>query len=184
MLISKDYLESLSPCKKRFDNYLKHYGNWSGTLEEFLGLPRLTHDDKIWVFFYSIDREKLNLMIADTVERVLHFYENKQPHDDRPRKAIEAVRNSNKDLTYSNSDTLAHVMRDSLYATAQPYIGTNVRAVAYSAALAVRAVILGTYGSFMAVCDNASGAASCRKTEKLEQIKIMKKYARAVLGDE
>ena len=95
MLITKDYLKSLSPCENRYKYYLKNYKDWQGTLDEFLDLPELTHDDKRWVFVRSIDKNKLRFVAADFAERVLHFYENKYPNDDRPRKAIEAARNNN-----------------------------------------------------------------------------------------
>jgi hypothetical protein len=90
--INKEYLESLNPCKNRFDHYLTYYSNWQGSLEEFLDLSELTHEDKKWVFIRSIPREKLQLLAADFAERVLHIYESKYPNDDRPRKAIEAAR--------------------------------------------------------------------------------------------
>jgi hypothetical protein len=96
MLITKDYLQSLNPCKNRFDHYLTCYSNWQGTLEEFLDLSELTQDDKKWVFVRSIPKEKLSLLAADFAERVLHIYESKYPNDDRPRKAIEAARSGDK----------------------------------------------------------------------------------------
>jgi hypothetical protein len=92
MLITKDYLESLNPCKNRFDHYLTYYSNWQGTLEEFLDLSELTQDDKKWVFVRSIPKDRLRLVAADFAERVLHIYESKYPNDDRPRKAIEFAR--------------------------------------------------------------------------------------------
>ncbi len=93
-MITKDYLKSLSPCEDRYKHYLSHYKDWSGTLEEFLDLPKLTHNDKKWVFFRSIDKSQLRLVAADFAERVLHLFENKYPSDDRPRKAIEAARSA------------------------------------------------------------------------------------------
>lgn len=93
MLITKEYLKSLSPCENRYEHYLTHYKDWRGTLEEFLDLAELTHDDKKWVFVRSISKDKLRLVAADFAERVLHLFESKYPTDDRPRKAIEAARN-------------------------------------------------------------------------------------------
>ena len=101
MLITKDYLKSLSPCEDRYKHYLTHYKDWSGTLEEFLDLPELTHDDKKWVFVRSISKDKLRLVAADFAERVLYIFESKYPNDDRPRKAIEAARLSDFSGAYA-----------------------------------------------------------------------------------
>jgi len=102
MLITKDYLKSMNPCEDRYKHYLQNYKDWQGTLDEFLDLPKLTHDDKRWVFVRSIDKNKLRFVAADFAERVLHIYENKYPNDDRPRKAIEAARNNNA-VSYAGS---------------------------------------------------------------------------------
>jgi hypothetical protein len=101
MLITKEYLKSLSPCEDRYKHYLTHYKDFKGTLEAFLDLKDLTHADKKWVFVRSIDKDKLRLVAADFAERVLHIFENKYPTDDRPRKAIEAVRSGKSAAAYA-----------------------------------------------------------------------------------
>ena len=54
MEITKEFLEQLEPCQDRWQNYLKHYSDWSGTLREFMGLENITADDKLWVFTQNI----------------------------------------------------------------------------------------------------------------------------------
>ena len=163
MLITKDYLKSLSPCENRFKHYITHYKNWSGSLEEFLDLTELTHDDKKWVFLRSIDKDKQRLVAADFAERVLHIFESRVPNDDRPRKAIEAARNDDAART-ARTDYPA----DSAYAAA--------RAAAYAAA---------AYAAARAAARAAAAAyayAACKDEEK-SQIEIMKKYAREALKE-
>lgn len=119
MLITKDYLESLNPCKNRFDHYLTCYSNWQGTLEAFLDLSELTHADKKWVFVRSIEKDRLRLVAADFAERVLHIYESKYPNDDRPRKAIEAARSGDKNAAAAaDADAAAAAAYAAVYAAA------------------------------------------------------------------
>ena len=153
MLITKEYLKSLNPCKNRFDHYLTCYSNWQGTLEEFLDLSELTHADKKWVFVRSIEKDRLRLVAADFAERVLHIYESKYPNDDRPRKAIEAARKG-------ATATAAHAAADVAAYAAD--------AAAYAANAAAYAADAAAYAANAAV----------RKEEEQAQIEIMKKYAR------
>jgi hypothetical protein len=141
-VITKDYLKSLSPCEDRYKHYLQFYKDWSGTLEEFLDLPELTHNDKKWVFVCSIDNDKLRLVAADFAERVLHIYESKYPNDDRPRKAIEAAR----------SGTAA---ARAAFVAADAYV-----AEAADDAYAARAAFVAAYAARAASADAASAASA------------------------
>ncbi len=47
--INKEIIKSLKPCADRYENYLKHYPDFEGCLEEFLDLEHISHTDKIWV---------------------------------------------------------------------------------------------------------------------------------------
>ena len=173
MLITKDYLKSLSPCENRYKHYLQNYKDWQGTLDEFLDLPKLTHDDKIWVFVRSIDKNKLRFVAADFAERVLHFYENKYPNNDRPRKAIEAARNNNADAA------ACAAARAASYAAARAaYYAASC--AAYYAYAAARVADDDAYAaaSYAAASYAADAAAASRKHEEQAQIEIMKRYAR------
>ena len=177
MLITKEYLKSLSPCEDRYKCYLKNYKNWSGTLEEFLDLPELTHADKKWVFVRSIDKSKLRLVAADFAERVLHIFESKYPNDDRPRKAIEAARNG-KAAAYASYDAFAARAAAAYAADAHA-----ARAAAYDAAYAADAAdAADDYTARAAAYDAAYAAcAAARADEEKAQIEIMKRYAREAL---
>jgi hypothetical protein len=171
MLITKDYLESLNPCKNRFDHYLIHYSNWQGTLEEFLNLKELTHADKTWVFARSTLKDNLRLLAADFAERVLHVYESKYPNDNRPRKAIEAARGGDKEAAKH-------------FAAACDATAYEATQVAYSAARAadiignpnVDAILSAVRATILAV--NAYTNEDAQKAEEQAQIEIMKRYAR------
>ena len=169
MLITKEYLKSLSPCENRYKYYLKNYKDWSGSLEQFLDLPELTHNDKKWVFVRSIDKSKLRLVAADFAERVLHIFESKYPNDDRPRKAIEAARGGDKAAAYAAYAAYAAADAAAAYAAGAAY-------AAYAAADAASA---DAYAA--AAYAAADAAADVRKEEEKAQIEIMKKYAREAL---
>jgi hypothetical protein len=49
ILVNLEVIKSLKPCLNRYENYLKHYTDFEGSLEDFLDLPEVTHNDKLWV---------------------------------------------------------------------------------------------------------------------------------------
>ena len=182
MLITKNYLKTLSPCEDRYKHYLEHYKDFEGTLDAFLDLSELTHDDKKWVFVRSIDKSKLRLIAADFAERVLHIFESKYPNDDSPRKAIEAAING--DVTTARADAYdaaAYAAYDAAYAAA--YAADAAAACADAAADAADAARAAADAARAAAtyAADADAYAAARKDEEKAQIEIMKKYAREAL---
>jgi len=49
MQINKDVLKILEPCVDRYENYLRHHGEFNGSLSEFMDLPNISYEDKTWV---------------------------------------------------------------------------------------------------------------------------------------
>ena len=195
-MINKDYLKSLSPCEDRYKHYVTHYKDFSGTLEEFLDLAELTHEDKKWVFVRSIDKDKLRLAAADFAERVLHLFESKHPNDDRPRKAIEAARNGDAARAAARAANAADAAANAAYAAyaaadaaaAYAAAANAASASAYAAATAAAyAAANVAYAANAAATDAANAAAyaaaayAACEDEKKAQIEIMKKYAREAL---
>jgi len=45
--INKEIIENLNPCSDRYENYLEHYSDFDGNLEEFFGLVEISHQDKL-----------------------------------------------------------------------------------------------------------------------------------------
>ena len=191
-MITKDYLKSLSPCEDRYKHYLTHYKNWSGTLEKFLDLPKLSHDDKKWVFFRSIPKDKFRFIAADFAERVLHIYENKYPNDDRPKKAIEAARSRAAYVAdaaayaarAAAADAAAYAAAYAAAADAAAYAAAADAAyTAYAAAYAARAAAADAAYTAYAAAARAD-AADARLSEEKAQVEIMKRYAREALKGE
>ena len=47
--IDNEIIKSLQPCTDRYQNYLDHYSDFEGHIEDFLDLDHISHADKIWV---------------------------------------------------------------------------------------------------------------------------------------
>jgi hypothetical protein len=63
--INKTMLESLNPCKDRFDNYLEHYSDFNGSFKDFLDLDKISESDKIWVFLKISSQNQLEFFAWD-----------------------------------------------------------------------------------------------------------------------
>lgn len=63
--INKELIKSLKPCADRYENYLRFYSDFSGTLEEFLFLPEISHQDKLWVSLRLLPRELVEVFAID-----------------------------------------------------------------------------------------------------------------------
>lgn len=94
-MVNLEVIKTLNPCKDRLDNYVKFYENKSFTKRHFMGLKNISHQNKLWVAFRLMPKEKVRLATADIAELVLPVFESKYPNDNRPRLAIEAARNLN-----------------------------------------------------------------------------------------
>ena len=169
MKINKSLIETLNPCKDRFDNYLLHYSNKSFTVQQFMGLKRITHSDKLWVTFRLLSKNKLRLAAADIAESVLHIFENKYPNDKRPRLAIETARKGNTTAAISTAANAANAA----YATATAAFSTAATAAnaAYAAARATDAA----YAAARATVTAASGAGNLSSKARKTQERLIRK---------
>ncbi len=172
-MITKAVIESLKPCKDRYDNYVKYYGDKALTKAQFLGRKNITQSDKLWVAFRLIDHKALRLAVADIAESVLHIYEAKYPNDDRPRKAIQAARNGTVEecRAAANASNAAYATYS---ANASYAAAANAAAYAADAADVTYAAYAAYYASYTAAY--AINAATDKpKQEKLIR-KIILKY--------
>ena len=77
-------LRAMNPCRSRFDgNFLVHYPSFSGTWSEFLGLGKISYDDKIWVARRVLNKNQLIHFAVLCAQSVLSIYENRYPDDKR-----------------------------------------------------------------------------------------------------
>ncbi|MBA3755040.1 MAG: hypothetical protein H0X02_01895 [Nitrosomonas sp.] len=93
MIINKEIIEKLEPCKDRFDNFVNNNPDFDGDLQAFISLDNITYDDKVWVVTRLFTKEqnvKWSLLCASSV---LSNFESVCPDDKRPRLALDAVQN-------------------------------------------------------------------------------------------
>jgi hypothetical protein len=43
------YLQNLKPCENILQNFINYHNDFNGTWEEFLDLPNISYEDKVWV---------------------------------------------------------------------------------------------------------------------------------------
>lgn len=173
-MINLKYIKSLNPCDDRLNNYIKHHKNFKGSLVQFLNLTKITHNDKLWVFFKSIPKDQIKLVAADFAESVLHIYEKQYPNDSRPRKAIEAAKNGSAKAAYDAAFDAAYAANAAFDAKAA-YDAYAADAAAYAADAAANAAY-----AAKAAAKAANAAAYAAPNQEKVQINIMKKYAKGV----
>jgi hypothetical protein len=91
MVINTEIIRNLKPCEVRFRNYLEHYENFEGTLEDFILLDKISYGDKVWVFTKIATKEQLVRWTFLCASKVLSVFESRHPNDYRPRRALEAA---------------------------------------------------------------------------------------------
>jgi len=132
MKISTEIIKSLNPCLRRFNNYVEHYSDFNGTLEDFVMLENITYLDKIWVITKLFTKEQNVKFAIKCASSVLNIFEERYPKDKRPRQALEAAENY---LISTDTAAAADAAYDAAYAAT--YAATYAAAdAAYAAAYA------------------------------------------------
>ncbi len=181
MIINKEVIGGLNPCKDRFDNFVKFYGDKDFTVAKFMGLKNITQEDKLWVVFRLMPKDSIRLAAADIAESVLHIFENKYPNDCRPRKAIEAARCGNK-VTADAAAAAAYAAAATAAARAAAYADAAAAAAYAAAATAADAAAAdadaAAADAARAAATAAATAADARSTQEKLIRKICMKYLR------
>lgn len=133
IIINKETIEKLNPCEDRFKNYLEHYSEFNGTVEEFLALDKISYDYKVWVLTRLLTKEQTIKWSLLCAKSVLHIFENKYPNDFNPRKALDAVQNWLENPNEKNSVALRSVRIEDYVAAYAAYDATADAAAAYNA---------------------------------------------------
>jgi len=95
MQINKEFLKSLNPCANRYEHFLEHYGEFNGSLSDFLDLPDLYYDDKIWVAKKVLTKNQAISWGVLCAESVVHIFEAKRPDDKRLINCINFLKSIN-----------------------------------------------------------------------------------------
>ena len=63
--INQEIIKGLKPCASRYENFLRHYPTFSGSLEEFFLLSEISHSDKLWVSLRLLPRTLIEVFAID-----------------------------------------------------------------------------------------------------------------------
>ena len=147
-----------------------------------LGLLDVHKDHAI----FKPDQKILALWAADCAERVLPFFEEKYPNDNRPRKAIEAVREWTHDKTaageahFKKSRTAAGASNDAARGKKEQ----DAKYAAYSAAQAAATAHVPTHAlgsslyAIKAVVAHSGILENGQDKERKWQLERLRKYTR------
>jgi hypothetical protein len=186
-LITKNNLKKIGIDGVPYQNYVKHYSDWKGSLSQFLKLNKVKHEDKLWIFLFVISRSNLPLFAADCAESVLYIFEKKYPTNDEPRKAIKTARlNELTEAAQFKARGAARIATYDATRTSKSY--DYARAAAFAARIAIcNNPNSLTYPYVLPYINAAYEAAVYALTaknycfkEKKKQIKLMIKYAKKV----
>jgi len=81
MQINKEVLKSLNPCDNRYEHFLEHHGEFSGSFNDFLDLTNVEYSYKIWVAVRVLTKNQLINWSILFAESVVHIFEDKHPDD-------------------------------------------------------------------------------------------------------
>ena len=150
--INKEKLKSLRPCIHRWENYLKHYSEFEGTLEDFLALDKITNGDKLFVIKKIINTKHLVAWSQKCAESVSKF-KNSRADADAARAAAADAADAAYAAAYAAYDARAARAAAAAYAAA--YAAYDARA-----ARAARAANAAAYAAAYAAADADADAAA------------------------
>jgi len=102
MQINKEFLKSLNPCADRYKVFLKHHGKFNGSFSEFMDLPNLDYEDKIWVAKRVLNKNQAVSWAILCAQSVVPVFEKEYPDDKRIRDCINFLKSIDdfNNLTY------------------------------------------------------------------------------------
>lgn len=181
MKINAEIIRKFNPCDGRFNNYLKHYGDQTFDIQDFIVLENITYSDKVWVVTRLFTKEQNIKWSILCASKVLSIFEEKYPNDKRPRHALEAVEkylnepsemNENAAYAAANAAHAANVADAANAAGAAGAAGAAAHtayAAAYAAANATYAPARTAYATVRATAWAAYAAANTANEREIEE---------------
>ena len=133
MRINTAMILELRPCQSRLDNYLQYYAQFDGTIEDFIKLPDITHQDKLWVILRLIPRFELEVFAIDCAVSVI-FHSAYAAYADAAAYAAAAYADAAAYAAAAYADAAAYAAAayaDAAYADAAAYAAAAYAAAAY-----------------------------------------------------
>ena len=175
LVIDSAIIKALNPCKDRFDNWLVHYDRtisdftqpnkgkkpFTYTLREFLRLPNITHQDKLWVVLRLVDNDTKVFFALDC--------------------AFSAAAYAAADAAAANATAAAANAAAAVDANA---VDANAAAAAYAAAAAAAAnAAAAAYAAAAANAVDANAAAAAYAAVKKEESRQLKALIYLIEGE-
>jgi len=185
MQINKEFLKSINLFTDRYEHFIKHHGEFNGSFSEFLDLPNVNYDDKIWVAREILNKNKAVKWATLCAESVVHMFEAKYPDDKRLSDCINYLKSINdfdrlincqpleikkhKIATSAATDAAHAAASATLFSTnatahAANYAATSAHAAAHSATFAstsFQAVIYAAHAAQAAIYASYATHAVC-----------------------
>jgi len=153
MQINKEFLKSLNPCTDRYEHFLKHNASFDGSLSDFMELPNVNYDDKIWVAEKVLTKNQAVSWSILCAESVVHIFEDKHPDDKRFRDCIRYLK------TVKDFNSLTDTEREEIYKHRDIIRDYYASYASYAAYYAVRAARYALYvAAYNATTDAALAA--------------------------
>jgi len=172
MKINKDVLESLEPCADRYENYLEHHASFDGSFSDFLDLPNLDYNDKVWVAEKILTKNQAVSWAILCAESVVHIFEDKHPDDKILSTCINFLKTVNDFNSLTDTEKWEIEKRlDIIQVNYSVYAVDAVFAAIYAAFHATNAAFHATNAAAFAT-NAASDSISADDKEKQEALNL------------
>jgi len=181
MQINKEVLKSLNPCFDRYEHFLEHHANFSGSLSDFMELPNVNYDDKIWVAEKVLTKNQAVSWAILCAESVVHIFEEKYPEDKRFSDCIDFLKtvkdfNNLTDTETEEIEKHRDIIGDCYAAFAAHYAVRAARyALCVAAYNAIRAATnAATYASYAANAASDSNKIAAQESQEELNIQFLR----------
>jgi len=106
MQINKEVLKSLNPCADRYKHFLEHNADFDGSFNDFLDLPNVDYNDKVWVAEKALNKNQSACWATLCAESVVSIFEAKYPKDKRLSNCINFIKSINDFDNLTNAQVL------------------------------------------------------------------------------
>ena len=179
MYTTLNEIKKHDPCTESWEKGMKWLGKTKADNRK-LSFKRILKAvgivDAVWCL-RVLPYEDCCLFMADVAESVLHIFEKRHPDDDRPRKAIQAVRDykakgiSSEELAEARHAAYAAYAAYAAAADAAAADAAAADAAAYAAYAAYAAAADAAYAAYAAAADAAyAAAADAARKKKWQEI--------------
>ena len=103
-MITTGIIKNLKPCTSRFENYLNHYKNVNFTYAQFIGLDKISFEDKMWVLTRLMSLENAVLFAQDAAQDAAQYAAksaNQDAAQDAARFAAQYAQDAAQDAAKS-----------------------------------------------------------------------------------